>query len=114
MPRTIQDTCNASPVRSAEVQDVSVHLPTNAGATVERMTFVRGPDHLPRDIVDFALRSGWKETLKREDVFLTDPMGNLLYPADQVYSSDEAREVLRKFRRAASLFVYLRVPGVHK
>jgi hypothetical protein len=112
MTRTILDTCNSSPVRNAEVQDVSVHLPANAGATAERMTFVRGPDQLPLDVVDFALRKGWKGTLNREDLFLTDPMGNLLYPADQVYTSDEAREVLRKFRRAASLFVYLRLHRV--
>jgi hypothetical protein len=74
------------------------------------MFFIRGHSHLPRDVVDFALRKWPGQT--RDTVFLTDPMGNVLYPADQVYTGDEAREVLRKFRRASSLFVYLRLPGV--
>lgn len=110
MTRTIQDTCNSAPVRTAEVQDVSVHLPRHEGVTVERMTFVRGPNHIPRDVVDFALRKGWKGQT-RDTVFLTDPMGSVLYPAD-VYTQEEGDEVLHLFRRASSLFLYLRLQGV--
>lgn len=83
-----------------------MHLSTVPPA---RYTFVRGPGHMPCDVVDFALRRLPDHT--RGTLFLTDPNGNVLYPAD-VQSGDEAREVLRKFRRASSVFLYLRLHGV--
>lgn len=112
MTRTIQDTCNDAPVRSQEVQDVTVHLMPAGSAMIfgNQLTFVRGPNHLPRDVVDFALRKWPGKT--RTDVFLTDPMGNVLFTADTVYTKAETDEVLAKFRRASSLFLYLRLHGV--
>jgi hypothetical protein len=108
MTRTIHDTCNDKTVRRSEVQDVTVHLPGGLYAPAP-LHFVRGPNHIPSDVVEFAIRKGWD--IEPGDAFLTDAKGKVLWPAD-VYTEAERKEVLRLFRSASALYLYLRLHGV--
>jgi hypothetical protein len=100
MMRLIQDTKDNRLVTNHEVTDVHVH----AGGKI--FTFIRGKNHTPADIANAAIRKALQGN-NLTQLWVTDPMGNVLFPSP-AKTREQALEVHDRFTRASSLFVYTR------
>lgn len=101
MTRTIQDTCDQQPVRTAEVQDVAVVAPHG-----QHFTFVRGRLHTPYDVATFIIRAA-RLNVTTDEVFVTDCAGSQLWPSP-ADNRDGALQVTERFRNATCYRTYPR------